>query len=66
MLFIFSTPVVIRHMWQLKNVVFLHLCLIGAVLLEPFLICIYLMDQRFHPAKYKSSKFTLLKHAYLA
>jgi hypothetical protein len=24
------------------------------------------MDQRFHPAKNKSSKFTLLKHAYFA
>ncbi len=24
MLFIFSTPVLIRHLWQLKTVVFLH------------------------------------------
>jgi len=33
MLFIFSTPVVIRHLWQLKTAVFLHRCLISAVLL---------------------------------
>ncbi len=26
----FSTPVSIRHMWQLKTVVFLHWCLIHA------------------------------------
>ncbi len=30
MLFIFSTPVLIRHLWQLKTVVFLHRCLICA------------------------------------
>jgi hypothetical protein len=24
MLFIFSTPVLIRHLWQLKTVIFLH------------------------------------------
>ncbi len=33
MLFIFSTPVLIRHLWQLKTVFFLHWCLIFAVLL---------------------------------
>jgi hypothetical protein len=33
MLFIFSTPVLIRHMWQLKKVVFLHWCLMCVVLL---------------------------------
>ncbi len=33
MLFIFSTPVLIRHLWQLKTVVFLLWCLISAVLL---------------------------------
>jgi hypothetical protein len=32
--------------------------------LEPILFRLYLMDQRFHLAKNKSSKFTLLKHAY--
>jgi len=35
MLFIFSTPVLIRHLWQLKTVVFLHWCLICTV---PFVI----------------------------
>jgi len=29
---IFSTPVLIRHMWQLKKVVFIHWCLIRALL----------------------------------
>ena len=29
----FLTPVLIRHLWQLKTVVFLHRCLICAVLL---------------------------------
>ncbi len=38
MLFIFSTPVLIRHLWQLKTVVFMHWCLICAVLL---LSCLY-------------------------
>ncbi len=33
MLFIFSTPLLIRHMWQLKTVLFFHWCLIHAVLL---------------------------------
>ncbi len=33
MLFIFSAQVLIRYMWQLKTVVFLHRCLICAVLL---------------------------------
>ncbi len=33
MLFIFSTPVLIRHLWQLKKVVLLHCCFIRAVLL---------------------------------
>ncbi len=32
MLFIFSTPVLIRHLWQLKTVIFLHWCLMHAVL----------------------------------
>jgi len=34
MLFIFSTPVLIRHLLELKTVVFLHWCLIRAVLLQ--------------------------------
>jgi len=33
MLFIFSMPELIRHLWQLKTVVFQHWCLICAVLL---------------------------------
>ncbi len=34
MLFIFSTPVLIRHLRQLNTVVVLHWCLICAVLLH--------------------------------
>jgi hypothetical protein len=30
----FSTIVLIRHLWQLKTVVFLHRCLICALLLD--------------------------------
>ncbi len=37
---IFSTPVWIRHLWQLKSVVFMHWCLICAVLLS-LVITIY-------------------------
>jgi hypothetical protein len=33
-MFIFSTPVLIRHLWQLKAVVFLHWCLLHAVVLS--------------------------------
>jgi len=31
MLFVYSTPVLIRHLWHLKTVAFLHWCLIRAV-----------------------------------
>ncbi len=34
MLFIFSTPELIGHLWQLKTAVLLHWCLICAVPLE--------------------------------
>ncbi len=34
MLFIFSTLVLIRHLWQLETIVFLHWCLICVVLLS--------------------------------
>ncbi len=33
-LFIFSKPVFIRHLWQLKAVVLLHRCLINALLFQ--------------------------------
>jgi hypothetical protein len=33
-MFISSTTVLIRHLWQLKTVVFLHWCLIRVVLLS--------------------------------
>ncbi len=34
MLFIFSIPVLIRNLWQLKTVVFLHWCIIRTALLK--------------------------------
>ncbi len=37
MLLIFSTPVLIRHLWQLKADVFLHWCLIRAVIFNAIL-----------------------------
>jgi hypothetical protein len=37
MFFNFSTPVLIRHLWQLKSVVFLHWCLKLAVVLAMFI-----------------------------
>ncbi len=43
MLFIFSTPVLIGHLWQLETVVFLQWCLICAVLLGP-LCCVVIMS----------------------
>ncbi len=30
-MFIFSTPVLIRHLWQLKTIVFLHWCVIHTI-----------------------------------
>ncbi len=33
MLFIFSMPELIRHLWQLKTVVFLHWCIICTLVL---------------------------------
>jgi hypothetical protein len=40
-LFIFSTPVLIRHLWQLKTVVFLNWCLKFAILLEIMCLVIF-------------------------
>jgi hypothetical protein len=36
MFFIFTTQMLIRHLWQHKTAVFLHRCVIHAVLLELF------------------------------
>jgi len=38
MLFIFSTPELVRHLWQLKSVVFLHRHLLRVVLLHGLII----------------------------
>jgi hypothetical protein len=45
----FSTPVLIRHMWQLKTVVFLHRCLIHAVLFES--------PKHLHPTTFETLKY---------
>jgi hypothetical protein len=37
MLLIFSTPELIRNMWQLKTAVFLHWCLLPAAPFMPFI-----------------------------
>ncbi len=49
MLFIFSTAVLIRHLWQLESVVFLHRCLRHAVLfialslfVSPYTCCLFI------------------------
>ncbi len=34
----YLTPVLNRHLWQLKIVVFLHWCIICAVLLAPYIV----------------------------
>jgi hypothetical protein len=42
---IFSTPVLIRHLWQLKTVVFLHRCLISPVPLKLLLFVLVLANR---------------------
>jgi hypothetical protein len=44
MFFLFSTPELIRNLWQLKTAVFLHLCLLCAL---PFSISLAQNDSRF-------------------
>jgi hypothetical protein len=46
MLFIFSTSVVIRHLVQLKTVVFQHWYPLRAVLLSPILVCTIICGTR--------------------
>ncbi len=68
---IFSTPVLLRHMWQLKAVVFLHWGLIHAVLFLNTKIIISKLLKVFTSmvvwnifVKFKFDKFTLLKSLY--
>jgi hypothetical protein len=35
---LFSMPVLIRHLWQLKTIAFLHRCIIHAVLLSVVIV----------------------------
>jgi hypothetical protein len=50
-LFIFSTPMLITHLWQLKTIIFQHGCLIHAVPLETSLQDVYkfenIVEQKF-------------------
>ncbi len=60
MLFIFSTTVLIRNLWQLKTVVFLHWCLIRFVLFTQNFIRIgsgLLIDKWFKAKQCKSKIF---------
>ncbi len=54
MLFIFSTPVLIRHLWHLKTAVFVHWCLIRAVPLPYFTERVTIFTHKsftgFHPS----------------
>jgi hypothetical protein len=49
MSFIFSTPLLIRHLWQLQTVVFRHWCLIRAVLLHDIYKCAHTYSLNFGP-----------------
>ncbi len=63
MLFMFSTLELIRHLWQLKTVVFLHWCLICAVLLNPsckvgnWIIGFFIFRYQFQIMRPKFTKF---------
>jgi hypothetical protein len=45
----FLTPVLIRHLWQLKTVDFLHWCLICAVPLQLYKDCLFDFVKYFNP-----------------
>ncbi len=74
MLLIFSTTVFIRHLWQLKKVVFLHWCLIRAVLNIQFMtkptvlvnkICIFDHDRKIKTIKLSFLMFCKKHSVYL-
>jgi hypothetical protein len=58
MLFIFSTPELIRNLWQLKTAVFLHWCLIRGV---PFIKCFVVQDP-WHKLAVYFTVLTILTH----
>ncbi len=61
MLFIFSTPVLFRHLCQLKTVVFLHWCIIHVVLLEYIIVSMLrLLSKLALPARGFSMRIPLL------
>ncbi len=62
-MFIFSTSTLIRLLWQLKAVVFLHWCLIHTVLFHSFEFIIWpqLRAEFFHLIKTITDIFNMLK-----
>ncbi len=59
MLFIFSTSVLIRHLWQLKTIVFLQWCLIQVrVLRERFFYSVNVLKDRWASVAYGFNKGT--------
>ncbi len=62
-MFIFSTPVLIRPLWQLKTVVFLHGCLICAVLLYATVehCCNFSLNLKWTPPSPIISQWDILK-----
>ncbi len=45
MLFISPTPVLIRHPWQLKTVVFMHWCIMCTVLLNAEGLILFVVEE---------------------
>ncbi len=59
MLFIFSTPVLIRRLWQLKTVVFLHWHLTRGVLLILIFTIYYIFNYFWGKERKKRTQFCL-------
>ena len=59
MLFIFSTPELIRNLWQLKTAVFLHWCLIRVVPLSGIW---FTSELSMHKVNLKLTKLSFTRH----
>ncbi len=66
MLFVFSTPVLIRYLWQLKAVVFLYWCLICAVLLFELFKEFCLISSNFFIKEIQFNRLDILKQGCLS
>jgi hypothetical protein len=58
----FSTPELIRHLWKLKTIVFLHWCLICAVLLEGLSDASFLGKLQVLPANVRLDRKVIAKY----